>query len=95
MSTQNDRDRDRTSNAAGQRQQQRRQAAGPWGDARAVIDVTVRGDTKTRFVQVGTVWETDSGNLKLVLEAMPNEWSDPHVRRVVVLMKRDSKAGGQ
>lgn len=91
MSTQNDRDRNRRSNTAGQQQQQRSANRGPYGDLRAQLEITVNGDTKTRFVPIGVVWETDSGNLKIVIESYPNEWSDPHVRRVAIIVKRGAK----
>jgi hypothetical protein len=98
MNQRNDRQRDNKSRDAGQRQRQEGRDATnrPWGRASAVIEQAgqARGDVKARFVYVGTVWQTEQGNLKLVLESAPNQWSDPHVRRVVVLTKIEEREEG-
>lgn len=95
MSTQRDRDRDDRSRRAGNDQRQR-QGNRPWGRASAVIPHPgqQRGETKAQFVPIGTVWETESGNLKLVLAAEPQQWSDPHYRREVVIMKLEPRDDG-
>lgn len=88
MTNQKDRARDQRSREAGQ-QQRSREGNRPWGRAAAAIEQpgTQRQESKTRFVHIGTVWQTEAGNLKLILESQPNEWSDPHVRRAVVITK--------
>ena len=43
------------------------------------------------FVLVGAVWETQNGNLKINLDAEPNQWRDPHCRRSLVLLKNDER----
>lgn len=94
----NDRQRNNQSRDAGQRQQRegRGTSARPWGRASAVVEHpgAGRGDTKARFVYVGTVWQTEQGNLKLVLESEPQQWADPHFRRVVVITKLEERDGG-
>lgn len=84
MTNRNDRERDRRSNQAGSRQ---RSNTKPWGYAKAII----RKGENNRFVLVGSVWETDNGNLKLRIEATPNEWNDPHVAREVVLTRAEQQ----
>ncbi len=99
MTNQNDRNRDRRSNAAGNNQRDRendtKKQAGtrPWGRAAAIIDVagTQRAETKARFVPIGAVWETEGGNLKMTLEATPNQWDDPHYRRVILITKNEDQ----
>lgn len=98
----NDRQRNNQSRDAGQRQQRegRGRSNGPWGRASAVIQHSGdgRGEAKARFIYVGTVWQTEQGNLKLVLESEPQQWRDPHFPRVVVLTKivdERSNGGGE
>jgi hypothetical protein len=91
---QNERNRNQRSNDAGQRQ---RGAAGggtnkPWGHGKAVIRLS---EEKSIFVAVGAIWETENGNLQLVLECEPNQWKDPHCRRVVVLLKSEERTSRQ
>jgi hypothetical protein len=88
MATQNDRNRDRRSNQAGNRQRENNR--GPWGYAKAIIPHPTDAE-KTFFVMLGAVWETEGGNLKINLDAEPNQWRDPHFRRAVVLLKNDPK----
>ncbi len=89
MTTQQERDRNRRADAAGNRQQQRDSKSNrPWGHGKATIQVSAE---KTIFVPVGAVWETAQGNLQLVLDAEPNQWKDPHCRRVVVLLKSEER----
>ena len=86
MPPQNDRNRERRSNDAGNRQK----GAGtnkPWGYGKAVIRLS---EEKSIFVAIGAIWETENGNLQLVLESEPNQWKDPHCRRTVVLLKNDT-----
>jgi len=92
MTTQRDRDRDNRSQRAGQQQRQR-QGNRPWGRASAVIvqPGQQRAETKAHFVPIGTIWETENGNLKLVLSAEPHQWRDPHYRREVVLLKNEER----
>lgn len=98
MTTQNDRNRDRNARAAGNRQREREQqqttpktGTRPWGRASAVIENPgqQRAESKARFVPIGAVWETENGNLKLTIEATPQQWNDPHFRRVVVIVRNE------
>ena len=95
MSTQRDRDRDNRSRQAGNDQRER-QGNRPWGRASAIIvqPGSQRGETKAHFVLIGNVWETENGNLKIVLSATPQQWNDPHYRREVVLSKNEEPNGG-
>lgn len=92
MTTRQDRDRDNRSREAGNNQRQR-QGNKPWGRASAVIVApgAQRAETKAHFVPIGTVWETENGNLKIVLAAQPQQWSDPHYRREVVLLRNEER----
>lgn len=96
MSNQNDRNRDRRATQAGNNQRDRQQQAKsggtkPWGRASAVIEQpgSQRTESKAVFVPIGAVWETESGNLKLTIQATPNQWADPHFRRVVVIVRNE------
>jgi len=88
LATQQDRDRDRRSNDAGKRQRDTNTNR-PWGVAKAAIPMGEGKDPL--FVLVGAVWETQNGNLKINLDAEPNQWRDPHCRRSLVLLKNDER----
>lgn len=64
----------------------------PVGDAFAVLDGgPVKGTERarrSRFVPLGPVWSTDSGNLRLQLDSEPLAWSDRRVRRTVMIRFR-------
>ena len=98
MSTQQERKRDQRSREAGSNQRERESGGGnrgPWGHAKAPIPYESQGETKTQFVLLGAVWETEGGNLRINLDAEPNQWRDPHFRRTVVLVKNDREQGGR
>ena len=85
MSTSQQRDTERRSQQAGQRQQQQK-GDRPWGRASAIIEPT-KDNQRARFVLIGAVWETENGNLKMKIEATPQQWDDPHYPRTILIAK--------
>lgn len=102
MTNQNDKDRDRRSQRAGNSQRDREQGSTeqgaknnnrPWGRATALVEFPgqQRNETKARFIPIGAVWQTEGGNFKFTIDATPPQWNDPHFRRVVVISKNEDK----
>ena len=67
----------------------------PWGRAYALEE---RRDSDGKEIDpywhiIGTVWETEKGNLTFTMGVEPVIWKDPHEPRRVVLKQRDGDDG--
>jgi len=82
----NSNDRNRNNNERNARGNQKPEK--PWGRVVAVIDPT-KANQNPRFVALGAAWLTENGNLKLRLEAAPQQWSDPHYPRTIIVIKNE------
>lgn len=58
----------------------------PWGYVSAVIELP---DDKTAIIPMGSVWETEKGNLRINLDSEPVQWRDPHARRILIISERE------
>lgn len=58
----------------------------PWGNAYFVQDL---GEDKTRWIELGPVWEHQDGEgLDFTLAVEPIAWRDSRVERRIVIRKR-------
>jgi hypothetical protein len=57
----------------------------PWGFAAAPIEREVNGQKQTNWVDIGAVWQAESGALSITLDVEPVAWRDIRVRRVLVI----------
>lgn len=84
-----------------QRDRERDQPAGPYGDVLAKVrgdkpgdDGDERGD---RLIKVGAVWQTKGGHLEFTIEAEPTAWQRPTPGaawpqlRAFIILKREER----
>lgn len=58
----------------------------PWGDALAPF----QKDDKTTWIDLGPVWEGESGALQFTLVSEPFHWRAHNAERRIVIKKRDA-----
>jgi hypothetical protein len=63
----------------------------PWGDAFAPDEQGSGEQKKTIWVELGPVWQGESGALTMTLRVDPLHWRDYAAERRIVIRKRDAK----
>lgn len=61
------------------------ESKGPAGDVKARVST---GRDKTEFIEIGTAWESEGGNLTFRILSEPIAWRDPQAERFCVLQFR-------
>lgn len=59
----------------------------PWGDALAPLE----RDGKTVWIDLGPVWQGESGSLQLTLLSEPLHWRSHGAERRIVIRQRDQQ----
>ncbi len=62
----------------------------PWGDALAPLEREVDGVEKTIWIDLGPVWQGESGSLQLTLRVEPLHWRAHNAERRIVIKKREA-----
>lgn len=62
----------------------------PWGDALAPFEK----DGKTVWIDLGPVWQGESGSLQFTLISEPLHWRSHGAERRIVVRQRDQRNGG-
>ena len=63
----------------------------PWGDAFAPEEVGSGNTKKTLWVELGPVWQGESGAFSLTLRVEPIFWRELAVERRIVIRKRETE----
>lgn len=67
----------------------------PWGNAQAVIQARDESE-KDRWIDLGPVWQNESGSFSFTLESEPLAWRNPNtVRRIVIQKRREPQTTQQ